>query len=54
LYAGTSREPVTEWDAQIKVGAMGQGKSMKRGIVSNFMNKYAHKVRQKFPYNYLT
>jgi hypothetical protein len=30
--AGTSREPVTEWDAQIEAGAMEQGKSMKKEV----------------------
>jgi beta-lactam-binding protein with PASTA domain len=29
-YAGTSREPITEWDAPIEAGAIGQGKSMKK------------------------
>jgi hypothetical protein len=53
-YAGTSREPVTEWDAQIEAGAIRQGKSVKRGTTSNFTNKYAHRARYKFPYNYLT
>jgi hypothetical protein len=57
-FAGTSREPVTEWGAQIEVGAVGQGKSMKKRcskkLKVNFMNNNAHRARQKFSYNYLT
>jgi hypothetical protein len=29
-------EPVTEWDAQIEVGAMGQGKIMKKRYSKKF------------------
>jgi hypothetical protein len=57
-FAGTSREPVTEWGAQIEAGAVGQGKSMKKRynkkLKDNFMDNNAHRARQKFPYNYST
>jgi hypothetical protein len=35
-YEGTSREPITDCDAQIEAGAIGQGKSMKKRYNEQF------------------